>query len=499
MKANRNTKIVATLGPASTQPGDIARLAEAGVNVFRFNMSHGSHAEHQERYLAVRQAEAQLGRPLGVMLDLQGPKIRVGKIPGGPRLLKAGDLVQFSAASEEGDGCIPFPHPEVLRELEPGHVLLLDDGKLRLEVTQTGEDRIALIVRIGGTLSDRKGVNLPTTSLSMSVLTPKDRIDLAFGLGLGVDWVALSFVQCAADVLELRELVGLRVGIIAKIEKPSAISDLQAIARASDALMVARGDLGVELPAESVPGLQRRIIEVARRLGRPVVVATQMLESMIQSASPTRAEVSDVATAVYQGADAVMLSAETAAGSYPLESVAMMARVIAQAEADLRATPTLSPVIESEASRAIPIVMGRADVIGAALSAVCASQRLASAVTYTASGASALCVARVRPATALLALTPHASTARRLCLVWGVRPMLAPDARSVEDMVGRAVACVRSLAIGSGERDGPIAVVAGLPFATPGSTNLMQLVWPDQHVETGLCPANRPEAAEQLG
>ncbi len=499
MKPNRQTKIVATLGPASTRPDDIERLAQAGVDVFRFNMSHGSHAEHQERYLAVRQAEARLGRPLGVMLDLQGPKIRVGKIPGGPRLLVAGTTVQFSATAQDGDTCIPFPHPDVLRELDPGHTLLLDDGKLKLEVIEGGEDKTTLIVRIGGLLSDRKGVNLPNTPLSMSVLTAKDRIDLAFGLGLGVDWVALSFVQRAADVLELRELVGSRVGIIAKIEKPSAIADLHAIAHAADALMVARGDLGVELPAETVPGLQRKIIEVARRLGRPVVVATQMLESMIQSPSPTRAEVSDVATAVYQGADAVMLSAETAAGSYPLQAASMMSKVIVQAEADLRTTPRLSPVPDANISPALPVVMARADVIGAALSAVCLSQRLVAAVTYTASGTSALCVARVRPATWLLALTPHVATARRLCLVWGVRPTLAPDARSVEDMVKRAVACVHSLEIDSRDRDGPIAVVAGLPFATPGSTNLMQLVWPEQAEEAAEQYPDALEAAEQLG
>ncbi len=497
MKPHLNTKIVATLGPASTQPQDIERLAEAGVNVFRFNMSHGSHAEHAERYIAVRQAEAKLGRPLGVMLDLQGPKIRIGKIPGGPRLLSVGSIVRFSASTGPDEGCIPFPHPEVLSELEPGHILLLDDGKLRLDVVESGDGKASAVVRVGGVLSDRKGVNLPNTALLTSVLTAKDRIDLALGLGLGVDWVAMSFVQLAKDILELRELVGSRVGIIAKIEKPSAIQDLQAIAQASDALMVARGDLGVELPAEAVPGLQRKIIEVARLLGRPVVVATQMLESMIQSPTPTRAEVSDVATAVYLGADAVMLSAETAAGAYPLQAVAMMSRVITQAELDMRVTLARSSYPERSLIRALPPVMARADVLGAALEAACATQELAAAVTYTTSGASALCVARLRPPTNLFALTPHATTARRLCMVWGVRSMLAPDAQSVEGMISSALDSVRGLMGEPGNRARPVAVIAGLPFATSGSTNLLHLVWPAlEHTQAEDEDENENESRE---
>lgn len=475
---NRHTKIVATLGPASSTPEAIQALVAAGVNVFRFNMSHGSHAEHQARYLAVRQIEAVSKRPISVLMDLQGPKIRIGVVPGGPRLLVAGDTLIFCASFVDAPpNAIPFPHPEILAEFEPGHVLLVDDGKLRLEVIQTGAGTVTLRVLVGGMLSDRKGVNLPSTTLPLSVLTTKDREDLAFGLALGLDWVALSFVQSAADILELRALVGQRVGIVAKIEKPSAIHDLEAIAQASDAVMVARGDLGVELPAEEVPGLQRRIIDVCRKLGRPVVVATQMLESMVYAATPTRAEVSDVATAVYLGADAVMLSAETAAGAYPVESVQIMARVLAQAEKDMNASQRgILQVLPLAAVPGMPAA--RADVIGIALHALCAAQHLAAAVTYTSSGASALCVARERPATALLALTPSAATARRLCLVWGVQPILAKDVESVEDMVGIAVACVA--ANGLSHPGNPIAIVAGLPFATPGSTNLLHLVWPLQ-------------------
>ena len=476
---NRSTKIVATLGPASSTPESIQALVDAGVNVFRFNMSHGSHAEHQARYLTVRQIEAASKRSIGVLMDLQGPKIRIGVVPGGPRLLMVGHEIVFSSSLVGLEpNAIPFPHPEILAELELGHILLVDDGKLKLEVTRTAPGTVTLLVQVGGMLSDRKGVNLPSTALPMSVLTPKDREDLAFGLALGLDWVALSFVQSAADIEELRTLVGNRVGILAKIEKPQAIEHLEAIVKASDALMVARGDLGVELPAEEVPGLQRRIIAVCRRLGRPVVVATQMLESMIQAPTPTRAEVSDVATAVYQGADAVMLSAETAAGSYPVQSVQIMARVLVQAEKDMNAArlspqPPLS-TLPLPTSDELP--NARADVIGIALRAMCAAQRLAAAVTYTSSGASALCVARERPATALLALTPSAATARRLCLVWGVQPLLAEDVDSVEGMVSLAVERVASLGLSHARE--PIAIVAGLPFATPGSTNLLHLVWP---------------------
>lgn len=470
----RCTKIVATLGPASSTPQVIAQLAQAGVNMFRLNLSHGSHAEHQARFQAIREAEAQLGQPLGVLLDLQGPKIRVGRIPGGPRELVVGSTLVFDANPQSGDlQSIPFPHDDILNELEVGHQLMVDDGKLQLQVTALAPGRATLVVQVGGVLSDRKGVNLPSTRLSMSALTAKDREDLAFGLALGVDWVALSFVQHAQDVELLRELVGHRVGIIAKLEKPGAMVHLEAIAQAADALMVARGDLGVEVPPEDVPALQRRIIEVGRRLGRPVVVATQMLESMIAAPTPTRAEASDVATAVYLGADAVMLSAETAAGSYPVQAVEMMARIVARAERDQRGRNSAEA---PAAAVSTPCDNTRANAMGVALRAVCTVQPLAAAVTYTTSGASALRIARERPATPLIGLTPHASTARKLCLVWGVRPVLAPNADTVEGMIDNAVAAAQAQNLPLEQL--PLAVIAGLPFATPGSTNLLRLVWP---------------------
>ena len=408
-----------------------------------------------------------------MLLDLQGPKIRVGRIPGGPRELVVGSTLVFDANPQSGDlQSIPFPHDDILNELEVGHQLMVDDGKLQLQVTALAPGRATLVVQVGGVLSDRKGVNLPSTRLSMSALTAKDREDLAFGLALGVDWVALSFVQHAQDVELLRELVGHRVGIIAKLEKPGAMVHLEAIAQAADALMVARGDLGVEVPPEDVPALQRRIIEVGRRLGRPVVVATQMLESMIAAPTPTRAEASDVATAVYLGADAVMLSAETAAGSYPVQAVEMMARIVARAERDQRGRNSA----EAPAAVSTPCDNTRANAMGVALRAVCTVQPLAAAVTYTTSGASALRIARERPATPLIGLTPHASTARKLCLVWGVRPVLAPNADTVEGMIDNAVAAAQAQNLPLEQL--PLAVIAGLPFATPGSTNLLRLVWP---------------------
>lgn len=479
MMQPRATKILATLGPASSQRGQILALAQAGVNVFRLNFSHGTHADHQQRYADIRSIEKELGRPLGILQDLQGPKIRIGVMPQGAREIKAGELLRFNA--DEPDtlktGDIPFPHADIAVELQVGHVLLVDDGKLKLRVIAKHDLAFEAEVLVGGMLSDRKGVNLPDTPLSLSSLTRKDREDLAFGLALGVDWIALSFVQRAADVQELRALVGNRAGIMAKIEKPQALRELNEIALASDALMVARGDLGVELPAEDVPTWQRKIIEVSRRHGKPVVVATQMLESMINTPTPTRAEASDVANAVYAGADAVMLSAESASGAYPLEAVQTMVRIVVRAEQE-----DMPAAIKKEAASQEP---DRAALIAAALRAASALIPMACAVTYTTSGASALRVAQERTRVPHIGLTPHVHTARRLCLAWGVQPQLSPDAGSVEGMIDSAVAAAKSMGYYHARK--PMAVVAGLPFATAGSTNLLRFVWPE-----ALAQANEP-------
>ena len=471
----RATKVVATLGPSSSGLDAIHRLALAGVNVFRLNFSHGSHANHQASYANIREVEQLLGRPLAILQDLQGPKIRLGKLTGGPIEVKPGELLRFSSVEDLASGVIHFPHEDILAELQPGHQLLVDDGKVRLKVLDTGSQIFTAEVVIGGWLSDRKGVNLPDTNLSLSALTDKDQEDLAFGLALGVDWIALSFVQRASDLAELRRLVAGRAGVLAKIEKPNAIADLEAIIVAADAVMVARGDLGVEMPAEEVPGLQRKIIAACRRHGKPVVVATQMLESMITTATPTRAEASDVANAVYSGADAVMLSAETASGAHPIEAVTMMVKIVAQAERDMvfYRLDAQSPLVAPPRGPS-----ERAELIAVALRAASAAMPLSCAITYTSSGASALLVARERAGIPIIGLTPFAETARRLCLAWGVHPRIANDASSVEGMVDSAVQSAK--AMGFYSENCPMAVVAGLPFAVEGSTNLLRFVWPDQ-------------------
>jgi pyruvate kinase len=476
---HRATKIIATLGPASSKREQILILAQAGVNVFRLNFSHGSHADHQQRHADIRSVEKELNKPLGILQDLQGPKIRIGVMPQGARVIKAGALLRFNAdepsALREGD--IPFPHADIAAELSIGHVLLVDDGKLKLRVTAKQDLAFEAEVLVGGMLSDRKGVNLPDTPLSLSSLTRKDREDLAFGLALGVDWIALSFVQRAADVHELRALVGQRAGIMAKIEKPQALRELNEIALAADALMVARGDLGVELPAEDVPTWQRKIIEISRRHGKPVVVATQMLESMISTPTPTRAEASDVANAVYAGADAVMLSAESASGAYPLEAVQTMVRIVARAEQE--EMPAVAVIAKSAHASQEP---DRASLIAAALRAASALMPMACAVTYTTSGTSALRVAQERIALPHIGLTPHVETARRLCLAWGVQPCISQDAASVEGMIDSAVSASKSMGYYHARK--PMAVVAGLPFATAGSTNLLRFVWPEALEQT---------------
>jgi pyruvate kinase len=472
-RAFRATKIIATLGPASSDRHAIRSLALAGVNVFRLNFSHGSHADHQTRFAHIRAVEQELGYPLAILQDLQGPKIRIGVLPNGPMEITTGQTLRFSGLLPVPEGVISFPHLDIVAELEVGHQLLIDDGKLRIKVTALFDKGFEALVLVGGRLSDRKGVNVPDTHLSLSALTRKDRDDLAFGLAMGVDWVALSFVQRAKDLIELRQLVAGRAGLLAKIEKPNAITDLDAIVAQADAVMVARGDLGVELPAEDVPTLQRQIIDACRKHGKPVVVATQMLESMINTPTPTRAEASDVANAVYCGADAVMLSAETASGAYPLEAVQMMSKILNRAELDMRSKtasqaliPTSLPGPSTE----------RAEMLAAALRAASSIVPLSCAVTYTTSGASALLVARERAAIPVIGLTPHAATARRLCIAWGVHPCISADAASVEGMVESAVASARAMGLYSAQQ--PMAVVAGLPFATAGTTNLLRFVWP---------------------
>jgi pyruvate kinase len=468
MRRSRDTKIVATLGPASSEEATLRALFEHGVDVFRFNFSHGTHDDHARRLRAVRKLEARYGRPIGVLLDLQGPKLRIGTLVGGKALLETGAAFRLDMDPAPGDPTrAPLPHPEIFAALREGTELLLDDGKLRLCVERCGGDFAQTRVLAGGMLSDRKGVNVPSVVLPLSPLTPKDREDLAFGLDMGVDWVALSFVQRPEDIEEARAIIGQRAWIMAKIEKPAAMEQLDAIVNLCDGLMVARGDLGVELPPERVPEMQRRIVQACRRTGKPVVVATQMLESMIHSPSPTRAEVSDVANAVYEGVDAVMLSAESASGRFPVEAVAMMDRIVARVES----SPSYRTGLEATHQ---PAQATTADAVCASLREVAALLHPAATITYTASGFSALRAARERPEVPLLSLTPSLNTARRLALAWGVHAVrVDDDVHDVGEMLQHASQAAQSE--GFAAPGDHIAVVAGLPFGHAGSTNLLHV------------------------
>ena len=467
MRRFRRSRILATLGPASSTKAQIRALVDAGADVFRLNFSHGSHADHAERYRTIREVEADIGRPIGILMDLQGPKLRIGKIAGGKATLAEGSRFRLDLDKAEGDASrANLPHPEIFAALQVGTHLLLDDGKLSLRVDAFGPDFAETTVLVGGTLSDRKGVNVPGVMLPISPLTDKDRSDLAFGLELGVDWVALSFVQRPQDIEEARWLIGDRAWIMAKLEKPQAIEHLDQIVALADGVMVARGDLGVELPPQQVPVIQRRIVRAARAAGRPVVIATQMLESMIQSPVPTRAEASDVATAIYEGADAVMLSAESASGRYPLEAVTIMDRIISEVEFD----PAWRIGLDASHSAAEATTP---DAICCALRRVAELLAPAATIAYTVSGFSCLRASRERPKTPIVALTPRKETARRLALAWGVHPVAFLEATNLETMVVDAgrVAVQHGFAAPGDD----VIVIAGLPSGHSGSTNLLHV------------------------
>ena len=467
MKSRRHAKIVATLGPASSDLSTVRALAEAGADVFRLNFSHGTHEQHRARLALVRELERERGRPLAVLMDLQGPKLRIGSLGCAVITLRPDDTLRLDLDEAAGDGRrVPLPHPEIFAALRPGAQLLLDDGKLRVEVTACGDGYADTRVVVGGTLTERKGVNVPSVVLPLAALTAKDRKDLDFGLGLGVDWVALSFVQRAQDVHEVKAIVGGRAGVLSKLEKPAAIDSLDAIIEASDAVMVARGDLGVELPAEQVPPIQKRIVRACRAAGKPVVVATQMLESMITAPVPTRAEASDVANAVYEGADAVMLSAESASGRYPREAVAIMDRVIRAAEAD----PAWRTAIDSpDTPRADSIP----DAICHALRETTKLLAVKAVIAYTRSGATGMRAARERPDVPILGITPELATARRLALAWGVHPVHRSDPAPGLHLADEA--CAAALQAGLAAPGDIVAIASGLPFGVPGTTNFLHL------------------------
>ncbi len=461
------TKIVVTLGPASQSAETISALFDTGVDVFRMNFSHGRHEDHQRVYDTIRAVEREKDRPIAVLADLQGPKLRLGEFIDEEAVLEAGQEYRFDLDPAKGDNKrAPLPHPEIFKVLKTGELLLIDDGRMRFEITAIGEGFATAKVLSKGKLSANKGVNLPGARLPISAITDKDMRDLSFALSLGVDWVALSFVQGPEDVAELRKLVGGKAAIVSKLEKPMAIARLTEILELSDAVMVARGDLGVELPPEDVPILQKQIIRAGRALGKPVIVATQMLESMISNPAPTRAEASDVATAVYDGADAVMLSGETAMGAYPVEAAKMMDRIIRRVER-AESYRRLLAAERLERENTTP------DAIMAAAHLAADTINAAAIVTYTSSGSTALRAARERPIQRIIGLTPNQQTARRLTLVWGVTAIEIEDAQDIDDMVSKAKAQAKKEGIAK-TRD-RIVVTAGIPFGAPGKTNLMRI------------------------
>ncbi len=463
----RKVRILATLGPASANPEMIAALHRAGADAFRVNMSHGDHATHAKVIAAIRALEKETGRPTTILVDLQGPKLRVGTFADGPVDLINGAPFALDADTAPGDATrVHLPHPELFAALEAGTRLLIDDGKLVLRVQAVSPTRIDTVVEVGGKISDRKGVNVPDVVVPLAALTEKDRKDLTFALEQHVDWIALSFVQRPEDVAEARTLIGGKAALLVKFEKPSGVQRIEEILELADAAMVARGDLGVELPPEAVPPLQKRIVATARRMGKPVVVATQMLESMIVSPSPTRAEVSDVATAIYDGADAIMLSAETAAGAFPIEAVTMMDSIARSVESDpdyfrrlyfTETTPDATTADAlAEAAGDITRTIG-ADAI----------------ICFTFSGSTARRVARERPNAPLLVLTPKKEAARRLGLLWGAHAVSTKDIGSFEEMIAKGKRM--ALRHGIGKAGSKLIMMAGVPFGTPGSTNVLHV------------------------
>jgi pyruvate kinase len=469
MRRNRRVKIVATLGPASNNEVTMRALFEAGADVFRVNMSHATPEGFRNAHAIVRKLEKEFGRPIGILVDLQGPKLRIGAFDSGAIRLNEGDVLSFVRRESVGGlGRVHLPHPEIFKAVEQGHTLLLDDGKFKLRVIEASDVRIDAEVLTSGMLASRKGISLPDTVVPLAAMTDKDRIDLELALSLGVAWIALSFVQRAADVAEARDIARGRTSIMAKIEKPAALKQLKEIVELADGIMVARGDLGVEMPVEKVPGLQKQITRAARNAGKPVVVATQMLESMIFSPVPTRAEVSDVATAVFEGVDAVMLSAESAVGKYPVEAVATMDRVAIEVERD----PLYEAIIHAQ--RIDPEATG-ADAISAAARTVAETLNLATIVCYTASGATSLRAARERPHQPILALTPIPATGRKLAVVWGLHCVLTDDPRDLDDMVAKACRIAYQEGFANpGER---LIISAGVPLGTPGATNMLRIAY----------------------
>jgi len=478
MKRDRKIKILATLGPASFDEAMIERLFIAGADVFRINMSHTNHDTMRQLVKRIRKVEKKLKRPIGILADLQGPKLRVGQFKDGKVELQIGQNFTLDDNDAPGDNQrVNLPHPEILEAVKPGERLLIDDGKLELIAEVCDGHSIRCKVIAGTRISDRKGVSLPDTILAVGPMTPKDHDDLEAVMQEPIDWLALSFIQRPEDIAEVRKITGGKMAILSKIEKPHAVQHIEGIIDISDALMVARGDLGVEMPLESVPGIQRDIINACRRAGKPVVVATQMLESMISSPVPTRAEVSDVATAVFEGADAIMLSAESASGAYPEQAVATMDRIAKKIECD----SSYDRLVNAQHPKAEPT---GADAIALAVRQIAETLKLSAIIAYTGSGATGIRVSRERPNTSIIALSPGLNTARRLALVWGLHCVVTDDARDLQDMVDRAAAI--SFSEGFCQSGDRIIITAGVPLGTPGATNLLRIAYVSKDGKHGI-------------
>jgi pyruvate kinase len=468
MKRNRQTKILGTLGPSSDDKKTLLKLVQAGMDNVRMNFSHGSHADHKRRFDMIREIEAETGKSISIVADMQGPKLRVGTFKNDKITLTQGQILRLDLSDELGDETrVQLPHPEIINAVNIGDRLLMDDGKVRVIISNKGDDFLDVKIEAGTKLSNNKGVNVPNVKLPIPALTKKDRVDLDIALDLGADWIAQSFVQTAEDVRECQALIKGRAKHIVKLEKPSALDELDEILELTDAIMVARGDLGVEIPPENVPAAQKRIIRACRALGKPVIVATQMLESMIESPQPTRAEASDVATAIYDGTDCIMLSAETAAGAYPIEAVSMMDRIAKSVEADdlyRRIMDADHPKTEID---------NTGDSITAAAYQVAQDVKAVAIVNYTTSGSTALRTARHRPTVPILCLTENKQTARQLALSYGVQPIVTIDVDNFDDMVSRASRIARTKDYADkGDR---LVITAGVPFGTIGSTNVLRI------------------------
>jgi pyruvate kinase len=467
MRRMRNVKIVATLGPSSDTYESIKALFEAGADVFRLNMSHGTHDEIRVRHQIIRDLERETNRPIGILADLQGPKLRCGVFKNGPEELVEGQAFRFDLDKTEGDNTrVCLPHNEIFEALEVGATLLVNDGKIRLRVKSCDNESADCVVEVGGEISNRKGVNVPDVVLPLAALSKKDLADLEFVCDLGVDWLALSFVQRPEDMDQARELANGRAAVLAKIEKPAAVNAYDAILAAADGIMVARGDLGVELPVHAVPPIQKRLVKAARAVGKPVIVATQMLESMIESPVPTRAEVSDVATAIYEGADAVMLSGESAAGQYPVEAVTTMNNVAIEVEKD----ETYRTVIEASRTASRNNV---ASAITVAAREIAETTDIKAICCFTHSGTTAVLAAREKPRVPIIALTPKHGTAGRLALVWGLHCVITNEVERFKMAVVSAARAAKSC--GFAKDSDKIVIMAGIPFNTPGSTNILRV------------------------